>query len=462
MKKKGWKKATAAAILAEILVLGLNGCGKMELDNLKLENLKSDKAQIEESLKDILADIFNGEKKEESRQEAEKDEVETEEAKNGKAESQKTEAEETEAGSLSTDCELSVYLVRAQSEKNGKYGYIDVRTGHYVIEPEFADADVSFGEDGWARVRNENDEQTVINTEGTPLFDFGSIGYVYEYEGDAMLVSRSDTECLLYHGSSFIKELEVPVENVKNFGPSWGYRGKSGSGDFYEPERYLVIKVENKAGDYSYVWYDKDGNYIYTADDVGGLAGDDQGYYHFSQGKLIIMDPDKNIVEESFCGSPISAVVYEGDNWYVYDSLGENEKNAVGIYTNGLKLLVSVEGRNGWGITANDGIVTADARYFREDGSLLYESSGVKGWYGFENGYAKMIAGGRESGFNYCGFIDTEGNECYPLEYEEMENYSEVLPGGYLAYKKEDLWGIKDMQENIVAEPMYTSIFDMK
>ena len=99
------------------------------------------------------------------------------ESKNNPASNNKTENTDSnnnsgaESNKLSlatdTDAELSNYLVRAKKEVDGLYGYIDVRTGQFVIEPQFTSADEEFCGDGWAYVKDKDEKNLLLTLQAS-------------------------------------------------------------------------------------------------------------------------------------------------------------------------------------------------------------------------------------------------------------------------------------------------------
>ena len=69
-----------------------------------------------------------------------------------------------------TDKELAPYLIRAQAHGADFYGYVDIRTGEFVIAPQFTDgSDSSFRDAGWAYVQFPDKSEMIINTKGEYL-----------------------------------------------------------------------------------------------------------------------------------------------------------------------------------------------------------------------------------------------------------------------------------------------------
>lgn len=154
-----------------------------------------------------------------------------------------TPLEEIEEVKLTTDTDISEYLVRAASEKNGLYGYVDIRTGKYVIEPKFTYADISFGNDGWASVSTE-DCKTFINTSGEFLFKAGEIDDKVNYEGDCLVVKKGD-KCYLYHGADYVCELKCDDDSF-NLRPTSAFAKDYGYNSMYTPDKYIVLGASKK------------------------------------------------------------------------------------------------------------------------------------------------------------------------------------------------------------------------
>jgi len=353
-----------------------------------------------------------------------------------------------------TDEELSCYLVRAQKEIGGLYGYVDVRTGEFKIEPQFKDADVSFCSDGWAVVEDQDENNSIINSSGEVLFEFGSIDYLREYEGDSIVVRKNDGSCHLYHGAEHIKELKPDEEDIADFGPSLPSK-KVGSSttEFYYPDKYIMMSGEKSDEENIYIWYDYDGNQIFKTDIRGCLAGDDKGYYHFSKEKTEIADLSGKVIETKPSGN--RAVVFDGDNWYTM-SQGT-------IYTNGYTEFKTGSIDN-YNLMASDGVITFNGRYYHEDGEAFYNFNNFNYYYGFQNGYAK-VSGGRkvsESG-NFDGYIDVNGNSVFEIpEEDDFDSYTSALKDGYVIYGKDGLYGIKKITGEIILEPTYPSLYMRK
>ena len=364
----------------------------------------------------------------------------------------------------STDLQMSPYLVCARNSKNDLFGYIDVRTGEYVIEPQFKYCDESFGDDGWAIVNYEGN-RNVINTEGEFLFSHEDIGGVSEYEGDCIVVCTPDGQkALLYHGAHFVCELEIPVKEYTTVSSGVTYYSTGYASVPYTPERYIIMSVEAN-NEWQRVWYDSDGKVIFVTKEIGGLAGDDTGYYFIRENFIDVIDFDGNIVEtiekdhsEAY-GDYIGIVEWDNDNWYAIISLN----GETGLYTNGLSKLCEAAGytRDYWdNIDADCGVIRLlDGSCIKPDGTLFFEGLSYRmGSYAgaFRNGYAKTKSNGNTA------YMDTQGNPVFEIPKERWKEYSEVLKDGYIVYGENGLWGIMNIDGSIVIEPKFQSIYTME
>lgn len=371
--------------------------------------------------------------------------------------------EESEKSSLatSTDLQMSPYLVRAQSNANELYGYVDIRTGEYVIAPSFSKADEEFGDDGWALA-----DGNIINTDGSPLFEPQSISDVREYESDCIVaVDTEKKTALLYHGADFVCNLEIPVEGYTEVSAWSAFKGGSRNGSFYIPERYFVLRVVDSTDQVRFVWYTADGDVILETEHIGGMAGDETGYYFIWDDCVDVIDLDGNILESKeklSIGVPV--VEFDGDKWYVpLNMTTSNRMYNTDLYTNGFEILCQIS-TGDFPVSASDGIIrTPDNRYMKSDGTIFYTVSSLENTvYNFQNGYAKVMAGaqGKYSG-EFYGYIDTEGTEIMPIPKDRVDEYSSVLKDGYIVYGENGLWGIMNISGDIILEPKYTSLYSM-
>ena len=152
---------------------------------------------------------------------------------------------------IDTDADLAQYLIRGRSVGGVSFGYVDVRTGEYVIEPSFSDVDNTFSEEGWAIVENDG-EEAVINTDGEFLFDFGSISDAKTYS-DCLVVKTVDDSMLLYKNGRFVKELETPEFNTDwTFVNTQIWDANSKEGVTYKYDRFIVLRSDFEDGDSSH------------------------------------------------------------------------------------------------------------------------------------------------------------------------------------------------------------------
>ena len=373
------------------------------------------------------------------------------------AESNATPKEEDNRGAkLTTDTNLSKYLVRAASEKDGLYGYVDVRSGKYVIEPTFTFADIAFGDDGWACV-SIDDFKTAINTSGEYLFKVGEIEDKVSYAGDCIVVKKGD-KCYLYHGADYVCELKCEDETL-NLRPTSAFAKGFGYNSMYDPDRYIVLGAskKGKSGFSYWLWFDKDGKFLYKAEEAGSFAGDETGYYHFADNKVTKIDSDGNVIEEIATKSSVHNVSYDGDNWYtMIDGT---------VYTNGftpLNTKPKFYAHDAYNIIAGDGILKINDMYLDSSYSRFYSFHTDDYSYGFQNGYAKVDGGAPGAwGGDFNGYIDTQGNSVYEItDKENFDSYTSILPDGYFVFGNEDnLYGIKNLDGTTVVEPTYTSLY---
>ncbi len=366
---------------------------------------------------------------------------ETTESKNKTASDSKSENTNSESNSNSqantpdlatdTDAELSCYLVRAKKDVDGLYGYVDVRTGKFVIEPQFASADESFCGDGWAYVKDEDENKSIINTEGKPLFEYGSLESIREYEKDSIVIERKDGTIHLYHGATYIKELKSDVGNLAEISPTYTYKEYGGRSDSYIPEKFIVLHGETNDDEHLYIWFDYEGNQVYKVDSVGAIAGDETGYYFFGG----------------------RDVAFDGDTWY---STKEGS-----IMTNGNNEFANFGLSSGYNIMASDGVVTFDGKYYNSNGEVFYFFNDFDTYYGFQNGYAKVFEGRKksESG-KFNGYIDVNGDKVFEIpEDDDYDSYTSALKDGYVVFGKDNLYGIKKLTGEVIIEPTYPSLY---
>ena len=387
-----------------------------------------------------------------------------------------------------TDGELSPYLVRVKEAGSDYYGYADVRTGEIVIGAMFKDADASFGEDGWARVENDDGQEGIINTSGEFAFVFGSHDDIEsDYYGGEYIAVRDGTEVNLYRGMTHMVKLEIPEE-----AESVSFHGILYSGGFEIPERYIPLKVTMKDGSKHIMWFDDNGKFLYDPmeqayekyvemgknaiepDDLdhGDLVGDETGYYFFSdRGYVHYIDLEGKLlsVSEELDLSGTHSVAWDGDNWYAYVEEGPLSSGGNTVYTNGMTKLERIN-NHGWGRTpkifANNGVISTHGMHYRPNGEKLYEYGWyLKSWQSFSNEYARVVEGegitwtyGDET---FTGYIDIYGNEVLAIDEDEIYNHSMTLKDGYIVYCENGYCGIKNIKGEIICEPKYKELFSM-
>ena len=377
-----------------------------------------------------------------------------------------------------TDLELSAYLVKAQDTASELYGYIDIRTGEFVIEPRFTSCDDAFGDDGWAVVREDvgdrqKNNQSVINTSGELLFAYDALGNysadISNYGGGNILVCTSYDDvppsAYLYHGSQLVRELEISVENCTGVMCSTAYYSDTSATKPYMPDHFIVISAEDNGGDWVHLWYDTDGNFIYMPEDVGGcLVGDETGYYYIGKGYIDVIAPDGSVKEtqeakSQYCGK----VAWDGDNWYVIMNLtGEPT-----LYTNGLTPLFETRevGTFYYTLDVTDGIVRGQAGYwYTLDGTPLPGQQAASYGGPFRNGYAKACT--KADVMNTLGgseyhYVDMQGNKVFEIPTEQYSNYSSILKDGYFVYGQNEMYGIMNLDGTVVTEMRFRHIYDL-
>ncbi len=378
-----------------------------------------------------------------------------------------------------TDTELSAYLVKAQDAASDLYGYIDIRTGEYVIEPRFSSCDDAFGTDGWAVVFERFDDRSknsgsVINTSGELLFAYETLGNnfasVDEYEDGYIIVCPSFKDvppaAYLYHGPQLVRELELPPEGCTTVNNNLAYYSDSRYTKPYTPERYISLSAELDSGDWVYLWYDTDGNLIYTSEDVGGcLAGDETGYYFIGEGYVNVIAPDGSVTEtletqsSEYCGK----VAWDGDNWYVIINLTGKPM----LYTNGLTPLFETGeiGSHYFTLDVTDGIVRGqDGMWYTLDGTVMAGPDGSRLiYYGdpFQNGYGQGCTKPSVTGTSEYYYIDTAGNKVFEIPQGQGDSYSTVLKGGYFVYGKDEMYGIMNLDGTVVTEMRFRHIYNL-
>lgn len=378
----------------------------------------------------------------------------------------------------STDVELSPYLVRAQGITDNLYGYIDIRTGEYVIEPRFTSCDEAFGDDGWAivseDVANEQGNNTsIINTSGELLFAYDALGERYshsgvrEYEGDCIVVHTScndgPNDAFLYHGSEFICKLKLPMEDYE-YVEAWlpTLSNSQVSGWSYEPGRYIVLNVATNDGKYLYSWYDANGNLIYTHELANGcLVGDETGYYFIGDGVVEVIDFDGNVINTLERNDGCSGNVdWDEDNWYAVMNL----TGTSGLYTNGLTQLCEIPGitesrDNIYLLDVTDSIVRGpDRRWYKLDGTLLDPELTL--CTPFQNGYGKACTLFSLISASTYHYIDVEGNRVLEIPEGKSSEYSSVLKDGYLIYEENELYGIMKIDGTVVTNACFLQVYD--
>ncbi len=379
-----------------------------------------------------------------------------------------------------TDTDLSAYLVKARSTGSDLYGYVDIRTGEYVIEPRFSSCDDAFGDDGWAVVSEKLDDRSknnrsVINTSGKLLFDYEALGNysasVREY-ADGNIIVCPDLEdvppaAYLYRGSQLVRELELPAEGCTEVTTTLAYYSSPWATKPYMPERYITLSAQLDSGEYVYLWYDMDGNLIYTTADAGGcLAGDETGYYYIGKGYVNVIAPDGSVTEtletqdSKYCGK----VAWDGDNWYAIINLAGSKPM---LYTNGLIPLFWTEevGTYYYTLDVTDGIVRGqDGMWYTLDGAMMTEPDGSILIYSggpFRNGYGKGCTYPSVTGKSEYHYIDTAGNKAFAIPQGQGDSYSTILKDGYFIYGKAEMYGIMNLDGTVVTEMCFGNIYDM-
>ncbi len=357
-----------------------------------------------------------------------------------------------------TDKELSKYLLRVKDPGSDLYGYVDIRTGDYAIVPQFTDdSDAEFGNDGWAKVWFEDKTKAVINTSGEYLIAPEKMKDATLYGDGVIVVSNAEsTKAFLYHDAELVKELELPQQ------PADGGVHVNGLAYYQKDNHYtsntaINIWAKNAEGKSIDFWYDFDGNYCYQTDVNGNLIVDDEYNYFFgTYGKVIVLDKAGNELEEKDLGSRISKAYMYGDKWYI---AVERKYYYLDVYSNGLEKVL--EAKFGSTVLASmaqcdtDEIFALAGKYYKPDGTLIFNNSNsLDGYYAFLNGYAKVINALRDE----YGFIDMEGNFVLTMTADDINNCGEIYPGGLLPYRENGLWGVKDMQGNIIWSPRYPSL----
>ncbi|MBR4882098.1 MAG: WG repeat-containing protein, partial [Clostridia bacterium] len=360
------------------------------------------------------------------------------------------------------------------------YGYVDIRTGETVLEPQFESADPCFGDDGWAKVYCDG-EPAIINIKGEHLLPYGSAEYISDFVGgEYFLVQTKDRKLKLYKGGEYISDLkDFPMKDYTEVTSSILWYENN---EYYDPENYIFIDAVNEEGDREYYWYDLDGEFICAVDDWKcGLVGDDTGYYLFHRRGVDIYDSDRNFVETKELANigGVPRIAYDGDKWYViYCEDGYRYK----IYTNGLTELkltyIDDEGNtkefdlygydsvgNPREIFANSGIITIYGYHFRSDGRLIYSTrkfyytpikDAITTWYSFSNGYVKIAYGEPD---DFCGYVDTTGKEVFAIDPEEFYYYSQTYRDGIFFHYVDGYWNIEDF-DGTLSERKFIEIGD--
>ena len=360
-----------------------------------------------------------------------------------------------------TDKELAPYLVRAQVHGADLYGYVDIRTGEFVIEPQFTDdSDSAFRDAGWAYVQFPDKSEMIINTKGEYLVapeDF-SEGEIY-HNGTMVVKNQDETKLSLYHDTAFVKELELP-EGCVEWSSIQKTAGEGKGSDFYTPQTAVAAYASDGNGDGAIYWYDFDGNYLYQGQMPNCLVVEEDRMYYFGDMQVTIMDRAGNELEKRDIWTQFSKIYSDGTNWYMVaiPSDGPNERRTV-LYTNGFTEVFPT--KNMWSdwasLLVDDDIYAVNGVYYKLDGTIIYDmnSSADTGYYSFSNGYAKI----NDYMNGKYGFIDTEGNFVLELTEDDLERYGNyAYPGGLIPYEENGLWGVKDMQGNMVWTPTYPSL----
>lgn len=365
-----------------------------------------------------------------------------------------------------TDRNASYYLVRAKAPDSNLYGYVDVRTGYFAIEPRFDKADEAFGEDGWAYVKIGK-YPSVINTNGKELFDFGTLEELSLDKNGFIQIPKSDTSIYLFNGSRFVKDITPPSAEITRIDTGGAYI----NGESRTPTKLIVIRGYTADKKMYYMWYDENGNFIYMTTEKCNMAKDIDCYYCITENKVLKIGIDGSVTEIlSDKGSYIGPVVYSGYRWFSTVHLNSLSYR---IYSNGFTALPSYNSGRGYGLGADNGIVVTIMpqsagwtyeRYYTADGTEFYRSSKSDGFY---YGYAKVSYGSkRENGKwtpdNFFGYIDSDGNELLTLDKASIDNYSNPLKDGYYIYKEKGLFGIKKLDGTAVMWPAYKELYDMK
>ena len=114
-----------------------------------------------------------------------------------------------------TDRETSVYLVRFKGG-SGNYGYIDVRTGRVVISDKYTEADESFGDDGYAQVKDTKGNRFFINTKGKNSADIADGSAKYYYEGKYLLAFDEKNVGHIYTGITETAQIKINKSGIKS------------------------------------------------------------------------------------------------------------------------------------------------------------------------------------------------------------------------------------------------------
>ncbi len=368
-----------------------------------------------------------------------------------------------------TDKSVSPYLVRAKSPDGKLYGYVDVRTGYYAIEPRFDKADEAFGEDGYAYVKIGS-YPSVINTRGEELYDFGTVKELALDQNGMIQIPVSDTSIYLYNGSRFVKELTPPSQEIARIDTGGAYI----NGESRTPTKLIVIRGYTADKKMYYIWYDENGNFIYMTTEKCNMAKDIDCYYCITENKVVKIDLDGTVTEVmSDKGSYIAPIVYSGYRWYTI--VHKNSLNYQ-MYSNGFTPVYGYYTGRGYGIGVDNGIVVTimpqvggwSAEYYHKPdglgGTNYYRSSKSDGfWYGYAKvSYGSKREDGRWTSDDFFGYIDSDGNELLEVGKANIDNYSNPLKDGYYIYKKDGLFGINKLDGTAVMWPAYKELYDMK
>lgn len=386
-----------------------------------------------------------------------------------------------------TDLELSPYLVKAQSGvESDLYGYIDIRTGEFVIEPRFTYCDDAFGEDGWAEVcedvgDKQKNNESVINTSGELLFDYDALGNTFagvDVYGDGCILVHTAYDdvpprAYLYHGSQFVRELELPVENCLGLQTSrasyHSFEHMSTSIRSYMPDHFIVIAAEVSEGSWVRLWYDADGNFICqkpTDEACGCLVGDETGYYFIGDEHVYVIASDGSVTEtlerkgDSYFGNFCGKVDWDGDNWYAIINLTGKPM----LYTNELTPLFETQeyGTDYFALDVTDGIVRGqDGYWYILDGTPLPGQQGASYGGPFRNGYSKACTKWSATGNGEYHYVDMQGNKVLEIPAKQYDEYSSVLKDGYFIYGKDGLHGIMNIDGTVVTGMIFRHIYDL-